>query len=240
MAVRVSALVALSLFLLAHCKPSVGSSCEKGESRCLDGQRALVCQAGEYIETACRGKKGCRLEPAGTACDIHGNDTGDACSTDDEGASACVDPKTLVACRKGAYVRVPCRGPKGCAEEGGHTLCDATVAEVGEACAEDGKKACSSDGKRVLACASGKMAPKYECRGARGCVSQGGKLDCDLSIAALGDACDAKLEGHVACDAEKRNIVRCGSGKFVQDEACKKGTSCHSEGGSTKCEKPAK
>lgn len=223
--------------LLAHCKPSVGSSCEKGESRCVDGQRALVCQNEEYIETLCRGKNGCRLEPAGTACDIHGNQDGDTCSTDDEGAAACVDPKTLVACRKGSYVRVACRGPGGCAEEGGHARCDTSVAEAGEPCAEDGKKACSSDGQRVLACIEGKMAPKYECRGEKGCVSQGSKLDCDLSIAALGDACDAKLEGHFACDADKKNIVRCTGGKFIADEACKRGAVCQSGGGSTKCEK---
>jgi hypothetical protein len=226
-----------SFALLTHCKPGVGSSCEKGESRCIDGKRALVCQDGKYIETLCRGKNGCRLEPAGTACDIHENRDGDLCSTDEEGAAACVDPKTLVACRKGAYVRVPCRGPGGCAEEGGNARCDTSVAEAGESCAEEGKKACSLDGKRVLACSAGKMASKYECRGEKGCVSHSGKLDCDFSIAALGDACDQKLEGHFACDAEKKHIVRCAGGKFVADEACKKGTTCQSGGGSTKCEK---
>ena len=238
MRVPVRVLALAPFLLLTQCKPSVGSSCDKGESRCIDGQRALVCQAGKYIETLCRGKGGCRLEAAGTACDIHANEDGDLCSTDDEGAAACVDTKTLVACRKGAYTRVACRGPGGCVEEGGNARCDTSVAEAGEPCAEDGKKACSTDGKRVLSCSNGKMAARYECRGAKGCVSQGSKLDCDFSVAMLGDACDEKLEGHFACDADKKQIVRCSGGKFVADEACKKGTTCQSGGGSTKCEKP--
>jgi hypothetical protein len=231
--------LALAVFLaLFGCKPRAGSSCEKGEARCLDGQRALVCQEGKFIESPCRGKLGCRLEAERTACDIHGNRAGDPCSTDEEGAAVCSDASTLLSCHAGAYVASSCRGKKGCAEEGGRTLCDATVAESGEPCSAEGKKACSVDGKRVLACTSGKMEGAYECRGARGCSVVMGKLDCDVSIAKLGDACDKASEGTFACTEDMKAITRCSGGRFVADETCKHGTKCQADAGSTRCAKP--
>ena len=92
--------------VLAGCKPGVGSRCDKGEARCVDTTRALVCQDGRYIETPCRGEAGCRLEVDRTACDIHRDRPGDACSTDEEGAGVCINDKSLLACHKGKYVSV--------------------------------------------------------------------------------------------------------------------------------------
>jgi hypothetical protein len=228
----------LAVLALAQCRPSAGSSCDKGESRCLNPNRALVCQKGVFIETPCLGKKGCLTEPAGVSCDVSANRAGDPCSTDEEGAAVCGDDRTLVACRKGKYARVPCRGPGGCTQEGANTRCDATVAEVGEPCADEDKKACATDGRRVLACDNGRMQPKYECRGEHGCRVTQNKVDCDLTIARLGDACDKLVEGTFACSEDARAIVRCEGGKFVADEKCKGATRCLVEPGSTRCAKP--
>ncbi len=222
----------------AACKPAVGSSCDKGEARCLDPGRALLCEAGRFIESPCRGKNGCRLEPEGTACDVHENRDGDACSKDEEGAAVCADPTTLVSCRGGQYVRSPCRGKGGCVEEAGHTQCDASVAKPGDACAAAGKNACSVSGKEVLACADGKLDKSYDCRGERGCSVEAGKIDCDTSVARLGDACDPRSDGSFACTESGTAIVRCSAGQFVADETCKKGTRCLAEPGSTRCGKP--
>lgn len=223
------------MLLALGCKPGVGSSCEKGESRCIDGTRALVCQAGRFIETPCRGKQGCRLEKELTACDVHENRDGDACSTDEEGAAVCVDAATLLACRSGRYVRVACRGQKGCTEAGGHAHCDATLGEAGDPCTVEGKKACSTDGKRVLACSSGSLRASYDCRGERGCSVSGSKLTCDSSVAKRGDACDKLSEGSYACTEDARALLRCSGGEFVPDETCKSGTRCLAEPGSTRC-----
>lgn len=157
---------------------------------------------------------------------------------DEEGASTCADEKTLVACRRGRYARVPCRGPGGCEQAGNNTRCDATIAEVGEPCAEDDKKACGTDGRHVLACEGGRMTPKYECRGENGCKVAERKVNCDLSIARLGDACDKLVEGTFACTEDARAIVRCEGGKFVADEKCKGPERCLAEPGSTRCAKP--
>lgn len=227
-------------FVLAGCKPGVGSRCDKGEARCVDATRALVCQDGRYIETPCRGKVGCRLEVDRTACDVHGDRPGDACSTDEEGAGVCIDEKSLLACRKGKYVSVACRGAHGCAEQGQHAECDATVAESAEPCAAEGKKACSADGKRVLQCAQGQMETRYQCRGERACVVTQGKIDCDVSIARNGDACDMQFEGTYACTEDALAIVRCVNGRFEPDETCKHGMRCFAEPGTTRCAKPEK
>jgi hypothetical protein len=227
-------------FAFVACKADVGSRCDQGESRCLDATRALVCQNGRFIETPCRGKAGCRLEVDRTACDVHGDRPGDACSSDEEGAAVCIDPKSMLACHQGKYVTVACRGTRGCSEEGGHADCDETIAESGEACAQEGKKACSADGKSVLACASGQTEARYQCRGARGCNVTQGKIDCDVSVARLGDACDTQFEGTYACVEDATAIVRCVNGRFEPDETCKHGLRCQAEPGTTRCGKPEK
>ena len=239
MGLRGELLLLLGL-LSAGCKPAVGSRCDKGESRCIDHVRALVCQDGRFIETPCNGKAGCRLQGDVTVCDAHGNKPGDPCSTDEDGAAVCADEKTLLACHAGKYALVACRGSHGCAEAGRHAECDETIAEAGEACAHEGKKACSVDGKQVLACAQGQTETRYQCRGERGCTVKGGKIDCDVSVARNGDACDPQFEGTYACTEDATAIVRCVNGRFEADETCKRGLRCFAEPGTTRCAKPEK
>jgi hypothetical protein len=235
-----AAFLGFSGLALVACKPSVGSSCTKGEARCVDSGRALVCEDGKFIETPCAGKLGCRLQPEGTACDVHGNKAGDRCSKDEEGAAVCADAETLLVCRAGKTVRAACRGTGGCVEEHGRAACDASIAEAGDPCGAASKSSCSVSGKEVLACAGGAMKKVYECRGERGCTVASGKIDCDQSVARLGDGCDRRVEGTFACSEDRKNIVKCAGGRFIADEKCKAGTACLAEPGSTRCGKPEK
>lgn len=234
----VVALPLCSLGLLGSgCRAGVGASCEKGEARCLDGARALVCEAGKFIEVPCRGAKGCAAGPNSVACDINGSRPGDRCSRDEEGSAVCQSPSSIVACHDGKFVESACRGPKGCALLGDHALCDSSIGAPGEACKEDGKKACAVDGSVVLECRSHALTALYQCRGAKGCKLTEGKLDCDMSIAAEGEACDKRLEGHVACSPDRVATVVCKNGRFAADEKCKKGMSCTVDGNQTHCTK---
>jgi hypothetical protein len=199
-----------------------------------------VCEEGKFIETPCGGKLGCRLQPEGTACDVHGNRAGDRCSKDEEGAAVCADAETLLACRGGATVRAACRGKDGCVEEHGRAACDASLAEEGDPCGAGSTSSCSVSGKEVLVCAGAAMKKTYECRGERGCTVASGKIDCDQSVAKLGDACDPRTEGSFSCSEDGKSIVKCASGRFVADEKCKAGTECLAEPGSTRCGKPEK
>src|SRR6185369_13751788 len=104
---------ALAALSLPNCKPTAGSSCEKGEARCLDAKRELVCQAGRFIESPCNGPGGCLQTDKGTSCDFSGNKPGDPCSADDEGAATCRSKDGMLACHGGVYAFVPCRGARG-------------------------------------------------------------------------------------------------------------------------------
>jgi hypothetical protein len=231
-------LCAIPALSLAACKPSAGSSCEKGEARCIDAQRELVCQAGQFIESPCNGPGGCRLTEKGTSCDFSGNKPGDPCSSDDEGAATCSNQAGMLACHGGRYALVPCRGSRGCVNAEGRALCDTSIAEPGDACGDENLKACSGDGSQVLICKQHTMQRFYLCRGEGGCASSAAKLSCDTSVAKLGDACDKKLEGQAfSCTPDEREILVCKGGAFVLDQSCKPGQKCRLVGTSTKCEK---
>jgi len=231
----------MAVLALPSCKPSVGSSCEKGEARCLDAKRELICQAGHLIESPCNGPDGCHATDKGTSCDFSGNKAGDPCSADDEGAATCGTKDSMLACHGGLYVRVPCRGPHGCVNAEGRALCDTSIAEPGDACSDENLKACSGDGSQVLICKQHTMQRFYLCRGANGCASSGAKLSCDTSVAKLGDACDKKLEAQAySCTPDGSQILVCKGGAFVLDETCKPGQKCGLEGLGTKCRKAAR
>jgi len=226
----------LAAFAPTNCKPSLGSSCEKGEARCLDSKRELVCQAGRFIESPCAGPGGCRLTEKGTSCDFSGNEPGDPCSTDEEGAAACRHRDGMLACHGGVYLLVPCRGASGCLNAEGRAACDTSIAEPGDACREENLKACASDGSQVLICKQHTMQRFYACRGKGGCASSGGRLSCDTTIAKLGDACDPKLEGQAfACTPDGREILACRAGAFGLEQTCKAGQKCSVNGSSTQC-----
>jgi hypothetical protein len=237
--VRVATLWVASLLLTVSCKPGVGSSCDKGEARCLDGKRELACQAGEFVETPCRGPRGCSTSEQGTACDFSADKSGDPCSADDEGAATCSSQDALLACHGGLYGVVPCRGSKGCTNVDDRAVCDTSVAQPNDACRDENLKACAADATEVLICKDHLMVAYYPCRGASGCAAAGGKLSCDTSIAKLTDPCDKKLEGQAfSCTPDGASILVCKGGAFTLDEACQAGQKCLVDGSSTHCAKP--
>lgn len=221
--------------VLTGCRPGVGGRCEKGEARCLDAARALTCEHGAFIEVPCRGPKGCAASDSAVSCDIAKNREGDRCSLDEEGSATCADAANLVACRGGHFVQTPCRGPRGCTLDGERAVCDTTLALLGEACRDEGKKACATDKSAVLACKSLRMASLYLCRGPRGCTLANGKLDCDMSVASAGDSCDLRQDGHVACSLDGSSTLVCHAGTFVADEKCKPKTRCQASERETRC-----
>lgn len=188
-----------------------------------------------FIESPCRGPGGCAQSEQGTSCDFSQNQPGDPCSTDDDGAALCAGPDRMIACRNGSYQIVPCRGQRGCVNEGGFALCDQSVAMLGDGCKDENKKACASDGKSVLVCQNGVMNALYACRGERGCSAAGGKLDCDMSVAREGDPCDKTMEGSISCSEDRSSTMICKGEKFALDAKCKPKTRCTVDGTKTEC-----
>jgi hypothetical protein len=233
-------LVAFGLMGLGSCKPAPGRSCRVNEARCLDPKRELVCDPEllTFIEMPCKGKAGCVTAEERTSCDVSGNAEGDPCSKADEGIGVCAGSDAMLACHDRKFERVPCRGPRGCAMLGEQPSCDQSIAEAGESCKKAGAQACSVDGNQVLLCSEGKLTMQYVCRGQGRCSSTGGKLSCDQTIARLGDGCDKKLSGHIACSEDKKALITCQNERFVSSEKCKPGTLCSVLGQSTKCDRP--
>jgi hypothetical protein len=229
-------LVMLGTLALA-CKPRPGSSCDRGEARCLAGDTQLACHAGKMIEVPCRGPNGCQVTEKGVACDISKNVAGDPCTDADENVGTCSeDGKTKIVCRGGKYHAEPCRGRDGCKLIEGRASCDTSLMEEGEACLQEGSQACSTDNTTFLVCTKGKMEVKLRCRGASGCQFLDRKLTCDLSVAALDDPCDEKMEGKNACALDKKQIVVCKAAKFTSDTVCKAGEECIVGDGTVKCD----
>lgn len=56
------------------------------------------------------------------------------------------------------------------------------------------------------------------CRGARGCVI-GDAVDCDSSIAVVGDPCDGPKA--IACSTDNRQLLRCAGGVYQVGESCR-------------------
>jgi hypothetical protein len=230
----------VALWLLGSgCQRGPGSPCEKGEARCLDGARALVCEAGKFVETPCRGKAGCSTtrDPSGeaTACDISGNRPGDRCSRDEEGVSACLAPDTMLACRNGKFELVGCRGARGCEASGSQTSCDQSLGQAGDACTTPKAKACAVDGSAALWCEGGSLVELYACRGEKRCSAAGGKLNCDQTTARAGDRCDRRLDGHIACSEDRKQLLVCRAERFQLSEKCKPNSECLVSGKSTSC-----
>ncbi|MCC6214955.1 MAG: hypothetical protein IT376_08810 [Polyangiaceae bacterium] len=231
--------IAVVGLLVAACKPGAGSSCDRGDGRCLDAQRMLKCQGGRLVEMPCKGKGGCALGPKGPDCDLSGNADGDPCSTDDEGIAACADDKTLVACRSGKFVRAACKGPDGCVQQGANAVCDATRADVGDACKDPSHKACAADGSAFLACSEGKLARVFDCRGKNGCKATGSKLDCDMTVARIDDPCPKEMEGRPACSDDGAHILECQRGVFAIETPCTGGKRCSADGAAIRCDQPS-
>ena len=228
----------LALGLLASCKPAPGGKCDRGEARCLDANRELVCDDGVFVEVPCRGKGGCVTVQETTTCDISRNQAGDLCGKTDEGAAICEGDKAMLACHSGKFERVACLGPRGCELASGKANCDQSIAQAGDPCKLENAKACSADTSRVLACKLGRMSELYECRGEGRCSSAAGKLTSEQTVSNVGDICDKGLSGHIACTLDKKSLIKCESERFVPSERCKPGTVCTVSGQSTTCAKP--
>jgi hypothetical protein len=142
------------------------------------------------------------------------------------------DRASVVQCQRGAWVVLQsCLGPQGCALGGGAINCDTSLARPGDACAPEGGYACTPDRRALTACRGGRAVLASTCRGARGC-SVGNAVDCDHSVAAVGDACDGPKE--IACSQDSKQLLRCANGVYQFGEACR--NACLSTSGRVLCQ----
>src|SRR5690349_8356013 len=68
-------------------------------------------------------------------------------------------------------------------------------------CAAEGGYDCTPDRRALTRCQGGRAVVVSTCRGSRGCAI-GQAVDCDHSIAMVGDPCDGARE--IACSADRK------------------------------------
>ncbi|HEY2404502.1 MAG TPA: hypothetical protein VGI10_00760 [Polyangiaceae bacterium] len=89
------------------------------------------------------------------------------------------------------------------------------------------------DPQQALICNNGTYK-SLSCRGAKGCTTSATQLDCDNSLATLGDGCNT--ENDVACQLDKKAALQCKSGKFELAATCKGAHGCASEDNEISCD----
>ncbi len=198
----------------------VCTSAQQGSVRCSTDSTTLIrCADGRFNHIPCRGDKKCRLlKAAKIKCDATKARLEERCDTR-SGVSCSEDGKQRLVCKAqsgtlGAWtLDFPCRGPKGCYQQGNTLSCDRTVASVGDRCVYDGVR-CSPDGKRLLICNGLQFRMHQHCRGPKGCTMAGeAKVSCDQSIAVEGDPCKAKS---AACSKDGKHALVCKKGKMAK------------------------
>jgi len=138
-----------------------------------------------------RGLNGCMsmMGSPGT-CTNDGFLVGEPCH--DEGNPSAASTRRPCSVRGQALEETAdCNGQHGCVNNVKGATCDQGSQEAGSACDADQEDSysCSPDKKTELVCKGGKMVLASNCRGMHGCRQKGDEIDCDSSLAEVGDPC---------------------------------------------------
>ena len=223
---RLALAVSCAVLLAACSKPKEGGACKpgtesfgQGEGTCLDKQSALVCAGGIYKKVKCeKDAIGCMEVAGSVSCNVI-RDVGEPCPSDK--ANDCSsDGKKMLECTGGAWkLRMPCS--KLCVSNVNGVRCENAEGKAGDPCTPEQKDqgVCSGDKLQLLVCDGEKMVPASSCRGQNHCRAVGKQLDCDVSMAELGDPCEEK--DHLSCDTKKKTMLKCDGTHFVKEQDCK-------------------
>ncbi len=219
--------------LLGGCKPKAGGACKlEMKEICVDAKQSLVCHDGKWEEMTCRGPGGCGKAGNDFTCDQTVAEEKDVCNLANDFVCS-GDKKNMLECQKNHWTfSQACLGDRACTMEQKKVICDNSTANAGDACREEDDYACSVDKKVALVCRSGKFATASICKGKNACKILGEKgafkVECDDTVANIGDACDK--ENHYACAPDEKQIVKCVNKKFVGDDKCKSREKCAVKG----------
>ncbi|MBX3210084.1 MAG: DUF1962 domain-containing protein [Labilithrix sp.] len=150
-----------------------------------------------------------------------------------DGPATCgADRASVVQCQRGAWVLLQaCPGSLGCSLAGGAIRCDSSPSQAGAPCEPEGGYGCTPDRRNLTVCRAGRTAIASTCRGVRGC-SIGNAIDCDHSVALVGDPCDGPKE--IACSQDSKALLRCSNGVYQIGEACR--NACLASSGRVLCQ----
>jgi hypothetical protein len=221
-------LVVTSLVVAVGCsKPKEGAACTEsgtfgnGPGTCLDKQNALVCVGGKYTHVKCeKSATGCMDVAGNVSCSVI-KDVGEPCPGGAKVADCSSDGKKMLLCEGGAWVmKMGCS--KLCVSNVNGVRCENASGAVGDECTQDqfDSAVCSEDKLQLLVCDGKKFFAASSCRGQNKCRAVGKQIDCDTSMAEVGDPCEE--DGALSCDTAKKTMLKCTAKKFVKEQDCKK------------------
>jgi len=212
--------------LACGAKPAPGGNCKyPGRFVCADQTTALYCNAGIFEAVPCRGARGCTGGDVAPMCDDRTATEGERCMP---GGRACgADGARGLSCEGGKWVAWrACKGARGCVATHDRVECDATRADVGDACAADDAFACTTDGAALLACRAGRMQITRSCRGSAGCSVELGshETECDDSVGREGDPCGPS--GMRTCSEDRKRELVCDGATLRAAAECTRRGGC--------------
>lgn len=224
-------LLAVVVFSSSCSKPKAGASCTAGppiaksfEGTCDGKQAALICLNGTYQAIKCaKSAVGCMEVMGKVSCDIV-EDVGEPCLKGDREFGCSTDHKKMLTCGSDGKwaLKMACKSSLGCVENVEGVRCTSGEAAENDPCEANQKDqgSCSADKTQLLVCDGSKFFVASTCRGQNKCRALGKQIDCDTSMAEVGDPCEEK--DALSCDVAKKNMLACDGSKFALKQACKK------------------
>lgn len=158
----------------------VGEVCPgEGEFDCAtEGKAWLDCKGGKWVEHM-KCSKLCVKNVEGIKCENAEGKAGDKCTKEQFDQAVCSSDKmTLLVCDgEKFFAASSCRGQNKCRASNKQILCDTSMAEIDDACEEEGKLSCDTAKKTMLKCTNKKFVKEQDCK--KRCNNAFDKYSCD-------------------------------------------------------------
>ncbi|HEY6458963.1 MAG TPA: hypothetical protein VIY73_02400 [Polyangiaceae bacterium] len=157
------------------------------------------------------------------------------------GRFQCTDSSSAMLCQNGKYVSLSCRGPRGCRGVGASSQCDDDLANEGDACMMtlNDNYSCSVDHGKEFICKNGIFTAVRTCKGPKKCTVTGDMINCDDSLADVGDVCVVDPgDANYACSTNKQVETVCdaATSKFLPSNTCRGPKGCWVENQVVHCD----
>ena len=157
----------------------VGEPCQgKGADCSTDGKKMIECEGGAWkLRMNC--SKLCVANTKGVKCENASGAVGDECTPEQKDQAVCsADKLHLLVCDGAKFFSASsCRGQNHCRAVGKQIQCDTSMAEVDDACEEEGVLSCDTAKKTMLKCSGKKFVVEKACK--KRCNNAFNKFSCD-------------------------------------------------------------
>ena len=143
-----------------------------------DGKKMLECEGGAWkLRMNC--SKLCVSNVQGVRCENASGAIGDPCTAEQKDSAVCSEDKLQLLVCDGAkfFSASSCRGQNKCRAVGKQIQCDSSMAEIADACEEEGILSCDTAKKTMLKCVNKKFVKEQACK--KRCNNAFDKVSCD-------------------------------------------------------------